>query len=425
MACLIDGKAVSQGKLAENVLHFARLLRAAGIANGTPTVLDALAALAFSGLRRRQDVYWTLRTVFTTGPDQQPVFDEAFKVFWRDTNFLAHAMTAMLPTTQLAPEMVHGEEMSRRLAEALAGDRPHETGRPSEQQITYDAALTWSDREVLRNQDFETMSAEEERQAIALVATLRMVIEPAVQRRMQPVKTSNHVDLRTTMRHMLRQGPDIMRLRYRDHSRLHPPVTLICDISGSMSRYARIFLHFMHAMMRGAAETHCFVFGSRLTNITRALQRRDVDDALDVAGKMVTDWSGGTRIGSCLGEFNRHWSRRVLGRGSIVLLMTDGLDRDAAAGLDQQMSRLQRSSKRLIWLNPLLRYDSYTPKSQGAQAILPHVDEIRTVHHLNSLADLAAALRAPRAKRGNQVELMRQRLRLDQDGESHGHGSKH
>ena len=206
MVGLTEEKAGGAGKLAENVLHFARILRAAGIANSTRTVLDALAALAFSGLRRRQDVYWTLRTVFTTRPDQQLIFDEAFKVFWRDVNFLTSAMPAMLPTTQLAPEMVRGDEISRRLAEALAANRPHSTDPSPKQQITYDAALTWSNREVLRNQDFEAMSAQEERQAIALVATLRMVIKPTVQRRMQPAKTSNHVDLRTTLRHMLRQG---------------------------------------------------------------------------------------------------------------------------------------------------------------------------------------------------------------------------
>ena len=169
---------------------------------------------------------------------------------------------------------------------------------------------------------------------------------------------------------------------------------ILADISGSMDRYSRMLVHFMHAITNDRDRVHSFVFGTRLTNITRQLRYRDVDIALAKVGDLVEDWSGGTRIGHCLDDFNRNWSRRVLGQGAIVLLITDGLDRDAGEGLDAAMERLQKSCRRLIWLNPLMRYDGYAPSATGARAIVKHVDDFRTVHNLASLEDLGAALAA-------------------------------
>ena len=172
----------------------------------------------------------------------------------------------------------------------------------------------------------------------------------------------------------------------------HPPLALLCDISGSMEPYARMLLHFLHAVTNDRDRVHTFLFGTRLTNVSRYLEHRDPDQALLRVATAVSDWSGGTRIGATLAEFNRHWSRRVLGQGAVVLLITDGLDREGGNGLSRQMARLQKSCRRLIWLNPLLRFDAFEPKSAGVKAMLPYVDDFRPVHNLESLKGLAEAL---------------------------------
>jgi uncharacterized protein with von Willebrand factor type A (vWA) domain len=185
-------------------------------------------------------------------------------------------------------------------------------------------------------------------------------------------------------------------------------LVVLCDISGSMSRYSRLLLHFMHALANDRERVFCFLFGTRLTNITRELRHRDVDVALDKVSAHVADWSGGTRIGRCLAEFNRLWSRRVLAQGAVVLFLSDGLDRDAGSGLWREMERLHKSCRRLIWLNPLLRYDRFEPKSLGIRAILPHVDEFRPAHNLNSLAELVAALSRAEPRRGKDMAKWRE-----------------
>jgi uncharacterized protein with von Willebrand factor type A (vWA) domain len=188
-----------------------------------------------------------------------------------------------------------------------------------------------------------------------------------------------------------------------------PPLVIICDISGSMSRYSRMLLHFAHTVSNDRSRVYTFVFGTRLTNVTRLLQEKDVDMSLDKVSEAVHDWSGGTRIGRCLHEFNRDWSRRVLTQGAVVLLITDGLDRDAGSGLSQEMERLHKSCRQLLWLNPLLRYDQFKPKAIGMQAMLPHVDEFRSVHNLTSLTALTVLLSHPHPDRAEGTSQWLQR----------------
>jgi hypothetical protein len=211
-------------------------------------------------------------------------------------------------------------------------------------------------------------------------------------RRFRPEPRGRRVDLRRTLRQSLRGGGAMIDLARKRRVRRHPPLVILCDISGSMERYSRMLLHFMHAVTNDRDRVHCFVFGTRLTNITRQLRQRDVDMALAKVGERVQDWSGGTRIGHCLHAFNRVWSRRVLAQGAVVLLITDGLDRDAGAGLEREIERLHKSCRRLIWLNPLLRYEGYAPIATGSRAIIKHVDDFRPVHNLESLAQLTEAL---------------------------------
>jgi uncharacterized protein with von Willebrand factor type A (vWA) domain len=382
------------GRLAENIMHFARVLRAAGLPVGPGRVIDAIRAVEIAGVGRRADFYWTLFSVFVNRQDQREIFDQAFHIFWRDPQLLEKAISMLLPQLEMGGED-DSQEINRRVAEAMqklpaVGE---EAQQPEEEKVEFDATLTFSDREVLQHKDFEQMSAEEIEQAKAAIARMRLPIMALPTRRFRPDPIGNRADMRATLRAALRH-PAIIPLRRKSVRRRHPPLVLICDISGSMSRYSRMFLHFMHAITSDYDRVHCFVFGTRLTNITRYLRNSDVDAALAAVGDEVEDWAGGTRIGACIKDFNATWSRRVLGQGAVVVLITDGLDRDAGAGIAAEMDRLHRSCRRLIWLNPLLRYEGFQPKSKGVRAILPHVDEFRTVHSLDSLGDLAQALSA-------------------------------
>ena len=378
------------GDLATNIVHFGRLLRAAGIPVGPGRILDALNAIDAVGLANRQDFYWTLHAVFVSRQDQRELFDQAFQVFWRDPRLPDQLLSLVLP--QLRSDGGRPDDQAtflRRLAEAL---HRSDHGREPQDAAADHAAMTWSDREVLSQMDFEQMSQAEIAEAKRAIADARLNLMRVPTRRMRADARGRRIDMRATLRASLRGGRAIIPLRHRRRTRRQPLLVVLCDISGSMSTYSRMLLHFLHAVTNDRDRVDTFLFGTRLTNVTRHLRPKDVDVALSKVAAVVQDWSGGTRIGRCLREFNHHWSRRVLGQGAIVLLITDGLDRDAAAGLEAEMVRLRKSCRRLIWLNPLLRYGGYEAKTQGARAMRPHVDEFRAAHSLNSLAQLVQAL---------------------------------
>jgi uncharacterized protein with von Willebrand factor type A (vWA) domain len=386
--------APGQGRFATNIMHFARTLRAAGMRIGPGQVIRAIEAVEAAGIGRREDFYWTLHAVFVNRRDQREVFDQAFHIFWRDPRLLERMMGLLLPQVTVEQDPAKKMEVSRRLQEALnagRGESPRDEREPPE--VEMDVALTWSDRELLQKRDFEQMSAQEIVQALRAIERLRLPLDELRTRRYRPTSSGRRIDMRATLRRSLRSG--MTSLRFREPRRRPPPLVILCDISGSMARYSRMFLHFMHVVTNDRDRVHCFVFGTRLTNVSRALRNRDVDVALAKASAQVEDWSGGTRIGHALHEFNNRWSRRVLGQGAVLLLITDGLDREGAAGLPEEMERLHKSCRRLIWLNPLLRYEGYEPKSQGNRAMLPHVDEFRPVHNLESLAGLVEVLGKP------------------------------
>ncbi len=381
--------------LVANIMHFARILRAAGLPLGPGRVIEAVRAVTHVGLERRDDLYWTLHAVFVTRRDQRELFDQAFHLFWRDPRLLERMMALLLPATPAE----NGEETGdviRRLAEALAGDGPERSHEIAERQER-DATGTASTVEQLNEMDFEQMSAEELAEAKAAIARMRLPVRAIVTRRFSPSARGTRADLRATLRASLRAGGSHIPLKLRQRQTRPPALVLLCDISGSMTRYSRMVLHFMHTLTNDRDRVASFVFGTRLTNITRYLRHRDVDFALARIAEQVEDWAGGTRIGHCLHVFNRDWARRVLAQGAVVLLISDGLDRDAGEGLALEVARLQRSCRRLIWLNPLLRYQGFEPKSLGIRAILPYVDDFRPVHNLNALRELAEVLSVPPA----------------------------
>jgi uncharacterized protein with von Willebrand factor type A (vWA) domain len=409
------GHADSGGRLAENIMHFARTLRAAGLPVGPGMVLEAIRATRTVGLGHRQDFYWALHATLVNRREQREIFDQAFHIFWRNPRLLERAMAMLLPQLRGGEDSEDQVEMSRRLAEALAreGGSTDRSGEDAGEKIEIDAVMTYSDRELLQRMDFEKMSTEEVAKAKRLIAVMRLPIMAVPTRRFRPDALGHRIDMRATLRAALR-APDSIPLRRRMPRRRHPPLVILCDISGSMSRYARIILHFMHAITNDRDRVYTFLFGTRLTNVTRHLRHKDIDVALEKVGQTVEDWSGGTRIGKCLAEFNNHWSRRVLGQGAVVLFISDGLDRDSGEGLAKEMERLHKSCRRLIWLNPLLRYADYEPRSMGARTIMPHVDEFRPAHNLDSLADLTRVLSQPGLRRleakSEWVDVLRQRL---------------
>ena len=375
-------------------MHFARLLRAAGLRIGPDRVIDCVRALDLACAAqfppRREDWYWTMSAALLSRQEQRPIFDQAFSIFWRDPKLAEKMMQMLLPQAYgraATPE----REQSQRLTDALMKQQQEARSR-EEQQVEIEARLTFSTREILQHMDFDTMSAAELAEAKKMLSELRLPLPEIRTRRFRAHPAGARVDLRKSLKESLRGGGDIIRLVRAAPREQHPPLVVLCDISGSMNPYARMFLHFLHAITNDRDRVSVFVFGTRLTNITRQLRHRDVDVAMEKFAEAIQDWSGGTRIGASLREFNFRWGRRVLGQNACVLLVSDGLDREAGEGLGEEMERLAKSCRTLIWLNPLLRYDKFEARPAGVRAMLPHVDLFLPVHNLKTLVDLARTL---------------------------------
>lgn len=387
------------GALAANVMHFARLLRRAGLPVGPGEVVAATEALTHVDITDRVVFRAALRTVMLRRHEHEILFDQAFSVFWRnpDAAKFAEILAAM---EGRAPGEERVPPGARRLAEAMAAAKSRERPPMPDDREEIDAVLTASGQERLETLDFEAMSADEIAEAKVEIARLTLPLDERRTRRTRAAARGSRIDLKRTMRDSLRSAGEIFDIARRVPLTRPPPLVVLCDISGSMARYTRILLHFLHAVVNDRGRVTVFLFGTRLTNITRQLARRDPEEAFAQVAGIVPDWSGGTRIGEALADFNRLWARRILAQGAVVLLVTDGLDRDGAMGLADNMARLHRSARRLIWLNPLLRYSGFEPKSQGVKAMLPHVDEFRPVHNLASLRALIGALSGAVPPRG-------------------------
>jgi uncharacterized protein len=377
------------GKLALNVMHFSRALRAAGLAIGPGAVQDALQAVALAGLEHPEDLRAALHATLVRRHDQTVLFDQAFAAFWRRRGYLDKLMAALSPIAQ--PEAGKPKPPApgaARIAEALSRARRDERPAPPSE---LSARLTVSAEEKLARKDFAQMTAAEIAEAIRLVAQLRLPHDAMRVRRHTSDPRGSRVDLRRAFRRSMRAGGAGIELAYRTPEERRTPIVALCDISGSMADYTRVFLHFLHALT-AQRRVHSFLFGTRLTNVTRLLRARDADAALAACGAGVADWAGGTRIGSSLHRFNKDWSRRVLAQRANVIVFTDGLERDGLAALATEMERLHRSCARLIWVNPLLRFDGFAAEAGGIRAMLKHVDEFRPIHNLRSMSALCTAL---------------------------------
>ncbi|NCT84359.1 MAG: VWA domain-containing protein [Comamonadaceae bacterium] len=384
-------------RLAENVLHFGRVLRTAGLPVGTDRLLLAAQALEAGGLASRADFKAALAACLVDRPEHRPLFEQAFHVFWRDPDLLGRIMALLLPQAQGRTATPPPPE-NRRLADALFPPRP--TAPPRTEQVDIEARLDAGDRELLQRRDFDTMTATEWAAARRALAEMQPALARRLTRRHEAAPRGR-IAWRATLRAEARHEP---ALPLRERARSRPtPLVLLADISGSMGRYSRVLLQLAQGLLnpgpglRERPAVEAFVFGTRLTRITRALRQRDPDAALAAVCAAVPDWAGGTRISHSLHAFNRDWARRVLAGGTAtVLLVSDGLehgqDGDGGPDLAREAERLRLSCRELIWLNPLLRYDGFEPRAAGVRALLPQVSRHLPVHNLDSVGRLLDAL---------------------------------
>lgn len=397
MSGSLNGLQAPQGRLTENILHFCRALRRAGIPVGPAQALSAIRAVEVAGFTRRADFFFTLRACLVSRAEHLDLFERVFSLFWRDPEFIERMVQTMLPMQTVEPPPRDPKAAERRALEAMLEDTPPPPPPEREaEEIELDMQMSFSQAEKIKSMDFEQMSAAEVAEAKRALAQLELPIKRIVTRRMTPAPRGPRADVRATLRAARRTGGEILRLPRRAPGLRNPDLVAICDISGSMSTYSRMFMHFLHTLSlakgQAWARVHSFTFGTRLTNITRQLTQRDPDAAMKAVGAHAQDWEGGTRIGASLAEFNKHWSRRVLARGAVVLLVTDGLERGDTEELAREAARLRRSCRQLIWLNPLMRWEGFAPEAAGIRALLPNVDTFQSCHNIESLEGLAEVL---------------------------------
>jgi uncharacterized protein with von Willebrand factor type A (vWA) domain len=396
--------APQSGRLANNIVYFARALRAAGIPVGPRSVLDALEAVQAAGVGTREDFYWTLHSVFVNRHEQSILFEQAFRMFFRKRAYLDKLLAMLSPQAPASapePPQAGASRVQDALFKGMNDKKP-----PEEREVELDARFTVSDREILQKKDFAQMSAAEIAQAKDAIKRMVLALDEVKTRRLAPHRHGHIIDMRRTLRASMKAGGALIDLKYLGAQTKQPPIVALLDISGSMSQYTRLFLHFLHAVTDARKRVHSFLFCTRLTNETRALKSRDPDEALAQCSASVMDWSGGTRIATSLHDFNKQWARRVLTQGAIVLLITDGLERDPDDKLEFEIDRLHRSARRLVWLNPLLRFEGFEAKARGIKTILPHVDEFRPIHNLDSIGELCRALSA-QGGQGNMQEWLK------------------
>jgi uncharacterized protein with von Willebrand factor type A (vWA) domain len=392
----MSGGNEADSRLADNVLLFCRTLREAGLPIGPGQVIDACEAILKTGIERRDDFRTALRAVLVTDPTQFELFDQAFRLYFRNPRLLERMMGLLLPTLERETDEDGGDQAIRRLLEAMSSTESRES---DEVVIEIDRADSWSRREILRDKDFEQMNLEELREAKQMFRETGQIVRQVATRRFRPDSRGHRYDLRKSVQKMLKNDGELIELARRKRRTKPPALVLLCDISGSMSRYSRMFMHFAHALSTQGQVVHTFVFGTRLTNITRWLAGRDVDKALARVAEEVRDWDGGTRIADSLERFNVDWGRRVLSGRSVVILLSDGLERDSEADLGFQMARLRRSAEQLVWLNPMLRYEHFEARAAGMKAMLPHVDRFLPAHNVSSLSELGSLLASGAGRR--------------------------
>ncbi len=385
------------GKLADNLTAFGRTLRRAGVPVDAARVALAQQALQLVGLERRQDVSAALEAVLVSREQDRAVFRELFDAFFRDPEIANKLLAQMLPRAEGQAEP---PRQRPRVREALAPQRAGQLRSPQEpdKEIDFDAAMTASELQRIRHADFNQLSASEYRLVQQLVQGIRLPVPEVAARRVRAGQRGARVHWARTLQGAARSGGEIMALRRLQRRRQPLPLLLLVDVSGSMERYVRLLLAFLHAATREVdhqpVRRDVFAFGTRLTDLTPAFRLADTDDMLDAASQAITDFAGGTRLGEALAELRRRHARRLVGRRTLVLIVSDGLDTGEPQDLARELQWLRRHSRRLLWLNPLLRFDGYTPSARCAAVLHAAADGMLAVHNVSRLQQLAAGIAA-------------------------------
>lgn len=382
------------GNLLGHLLSFGYLLREMGVAVSPGQMVELVGALEHVSVAQREDFKAALRCMLVLRREDLPLFEQAFEFFWRKAS-------GADPAKELMEALIHKTKIpQRQLRLPSRKQAESETEqKPEEEQEEFEVQLTYSRDEALRKKDFAQFTWEEVQACKELLRRMRWRVEERRTRRTRPDHTGRRLDFRRTLRRSMRYGGEALDLAWRETKTEPRPLVVLCDISGSMERYSRILLQFAHAISTGVGEVESFVFGTRLTRITRQLRHRDIDDAIDAVSKHVIDWSGGTRIGDAIREFNFRWGRRVLGRGPVVLLISDGWETGDPEQLARELRALRRRCYRLIWLNPLSGRATYRPLVGGVRAAMAHVDDFLPIDNFQSLAAIERHLRALDARR--------------------------
>ena len=383
----------TDSSFADHVIAFGRVLRRLGFTVGPSHIALALEAIQRVGVHSKEDVYHALRTCLVQRREELDLFDQAFAIFWKAPSAIPEVMKWLLKTSQV-PDAAANKGFNR-IHEAIQEKKqrpPASSDTPSEKKVEIEEIVTYSPSELLRKKDFAAFTNQELAEARRHLARLRWSLPPYPTRRLTPAARGHRLDIRKTTRLGIHQGGEFIHLKRKGPRKKMRPIVMLCDISGSMERYARIMLHFMHSVIQHQHRVESFVFGTRLSRITHQLKHKEIDEALDGVSKHVVDWSGGTKIGDCIKTFNYTWLRRVLRSSSIVLIISDGWDRGDTRMLHAEMGRLSRSCYRLYWLNPLMGFEGYEPLTLGMQAALPYVDELLPIHNLHSIEQLVAAI---------------------------------
>ena len=380
-----------EGKLPENVLLFTRLLRASGINVGSDGVTDAISAIKTLGLKSKRAFYFSLLTCLTKKKEDEIIFRQAFDLFWQNPKFQEKTRNMLLPRTRVSEQDEQKEELAQRIRENLPKTEKIKKLDELEDNIIFDTSGSASDIHLNKSKDFGTMSKNELRQATDVIRDLSVHLPQKPFRRFEPKKMGPHLSVRHGLKDSVKNFgivlPKFMKRKEKDR-----PIVFLIDISGSMENYSKMLLHFVHNLMQRHRNCLVFLFGTKLTNITHLLKNKDIDDALQKISKVTDDWAGGTRIRDSIYEFNKTWVRRTPVSGSLVLFISDGLDKNHQSDLLIQMERLKKNCKHLLWLNPLLRYKKFLPKSVSIKRILKNVDALLPIHSLESIENLTLYL---------------------------------
>ena len=380
-----------EGKLPENVLLFTHLLRASGIKIGSDGVTDAISAIKTLGLKSKRAFYFSLLTCLTKKKEDEIIFRQAFDLFWQNPKFQEKTRNMLLPRTRVSEQDEQKEELAQRIRENLPKTEKIKKLDELEDNIIFDTSGSASDIQLNKSRDFGTMSKNELRQATDVIRNLSIHLPQKPFRRFELKKTGSELSVRRGLKDSVKNFgmvlPKFMKRKEKDR-----PIVFLIDISGSMENYSKMLLHFVHNLMQRHRNCLVFLFGTKLTNITHLLKNKDIDDALQKISKVTDDWAGGTRIRDSIYEFNKTWVRRTPVSGSLVLFISDGLDKNHQSDLLIQMERLKKNCKYLLWLNPLLRYKKFLPKSVSIKRILKNVDALLPIHSLESIENLTLYL---------------------------------